>query len=157
MFVSKTKLLIRRYLLVVAVLSCAPCVLCETWSAEVSENLEDAEQSLLEEVGSDIPKDVFEDFRTNAIADTEGTFSKFAKDVLEGVQYDGITFSFQCSTSKKLCDEISKRALTKREPLKFSHKGWKLTLKGDGEFSSYSVHDNRGRRRLLRFRGGGGC
>ena len=155
MFVSKTKLLIRRYLLVVAVLSCAPCVLCETWSAEVSENLED--QSFLEEVGSDIPKKVFEDFRKNAIADTGGKFSKFAKDVLEGVQYDGITFSFQCSTSKKLCDEISNRALNNQEPLKFSHKGWKLTLKGDGKFSSYSVHDNHGRRRLLRFRGGRGC
>jgi hypothetical protein len=44
------------------------------------------------------------------------------------------------------------------EPLTFVYKEWTFALKGDGQFVGYEVDEKAGnqRRRLLRFRGGGG-
>jgi hypothetical protein len=112
--------------------------------------------SLLE-LGSDvdpIPKDVFEAFREHAVATMQ---SKAAKEILEGVTYDGTAFAFKCGTSKRLCTELTAQS-RRVEPLAFVYKEWTFTLKGDGQFVGYEVDEKvkNQRRRLLRFRGGGG-
>ena len=119
------------------------CVLCDD---KVGDTLNDAASSLLE-IGPSITKADFENFRENAMAK-----GKAAKDVLAGVQYDGTTFSFQCSTSEKLCAEVTAQSRN-MEPTVFSHNGWSFALSGDGQFTKYDVQDPKGRRRLLNLRG----
>jgi hypothetical protein len=112
--------------------------------------------SLLE-IGSDvapIPKDVFEAFREHAVATMQ---SKAAKEILEGVTHDGTAFALQCGTNKRLCTELTAQS-RRVEPLTFVYKEWTFALKGDGQFVGYEVDEKAGnqRRRLLRFRCGGG-
>ena len=107
----------------------------------------DAGPSLLEiGSGSGISKADFESFRENAVAG-----STKAKDVFEGVSYDGSTFTFQCGTSERLCTELTAQS-RRVEAMTFEHGGKSFALTGDGQFVYYEFEPSSQRRRLLQRR-----
>lgn len=105
----------------------------------------DAGPSFLE-VGGGITKADFESFRENAVAERAT-----AKDVLEGVRFDGATFTFECGTSERLCTELTAQS-RRTEPMAFEHGGKSFALIGDGQFVYYEFEPSSQRRRLLQRR-----
>ncbi len=100
--------------------------------------------------GSGISKADFEAFRENARTGSTKA-STNAKDVFEGVSYDGSTFTFECGTSERLCAELTAQS-RRVEPMTFEHGGKSFALTGDGQFVYYDFEPSSRRRRLLQRR-----
>jgi hypothetical protein len=103
--------------------------------------------------GSGISKADFEAFLENAMTGSTEASTK-AKDVFEGVSYDGSTFTFECGTSERLCAELTAQS-RRVEPMTFEHGVKSFALTGDGQFVYYDFgvgEKTQQRRRLLQRR-----
>jgi hypothetical protein len=110
----------------------------------------DAGPSFLEIGSGSVSEDDFKAFRENARTGSTKA-STNAKDVFEGVSYDGSTFKFECGTSKRLCAELTAQS-RRVEPMTFEHGGKSFALTGDGQFVYYEFEPSSQRRRLLQRR-----
>ena len=64
-------------------------------------------------------------------------------------------FQFSCLDNKELCKCISKTARSK-DTITLTDSKFEFSLKGNGEFCSYSLVEKKRRRRLL-YKHGGSC
>ena len=95
------------------------------------------------------------DFKANAgflngICDDDVDAKELFRNVF--MEKDG-SFQFSCLDNKQLCKCISKVSRS-RDTITLTDSKFEFSLKGNGEFCSYSLVEKKRRRRLLRRRGG---
>jgi hypothetical protein len=115
------------------------------YSVNAVSNIQEA-TALLEISSTGFTKDNFEEFKKEATQNIEAR--PIASDMFAGVKYDGVTFTFNCVDSKKLCKQLTIQS-TSDEDLVYSHSGNVFKLTGDGKFTRYGYFSKTTRRRRL--------